>query len=579
MEEDLSYIKEGDVPGHVKHTNLDTLLLIAKQMQESVCKIYGTKLNGTGFFCMIQNMKEWNSSFLYVLMTNNHVLGEEDIKSNKKINISLNNEKIKKEITIDEKRKTFTSEKYDVTIIEMKPTDGIKLDSFMEIDKDIYKDNYKEIFKNKSIYLLHYPKGAEICKSEEVIKNIGDNYTIIHCCDSNNGSSGGPLINLKNNKVIGIHKGYNIIKKINLGTILKEPIENFYEQQNNDNNQINKDVNKNKEQKLDANNGTNETINNNLNEDKQQKLNTNNNTLETTNNLKSNDEFITKSNKLKYINNNSGLNNIKYKNLSIIEKDMLNKNEKSEARKNGFLLFGYAGVGKSTLLNAIFGKEVCSVGCSVDGITKECKILYYKLDNGKCISFIDIPGIKDITHDTETENYNENIYAKIYDYLKENNINLKGLIFLINFLNERFDAIEQDALLSLNKLFPVKRFWKNLIIIFTHCYACPDGDTVEEMMESRNNTNREIFCRIMDKVKNISDKIDYNDLIIKYFNSFWPIKNEKKKEANIKVRNELEEVLNILINRESLMDNTFQECKQNSNVPYESKENKNCLLF
>ena len=158
------------------------------------------------------------------------------------------------EITIDEKRKTFTSEKYDVTIIEMKPTDGIKLDSFMEIDKDIYKDNFKEIFKNKSIYLLHYPKGAEICKSEEVMKNIGlDNYTVIHCCDSNNGSSGGPLINLKNNKVIGIHKGYNDKKKINLGTILREPIEKFYEQSNNNNNQINKDVNKNKEQKLNTN--------------------------------------------------------------------------------------------------------------------------------------------------------------------------------------------------------------------------------------------------------------------------------------------------------------------------------------
>ena len=69
MEEDLSYSKEGDVPGHVKHSNLDTVLLIAKQMQESVCKIYGTNINGTGFFCMIQNMKEWNSSFLYVLMT------------------------------------------------------------------------------------------------------------------------------------------------------------------------------------------------------------------------------------------------------------------------------------------------------------------------------------------------------------------------------------------------------------------------------------------------------------------------------------------------------------------------------
>jgi hypothetical protein len=92
----------------------------------------------------------------------------------------------------------------------------------MEIDKNIFEDDFKEIFKNKSIYLLHYPKGVEICKSEEVIKNIAeDNYTIVHCCDSTNGSSGGPLINLKNNKVIGIHKGYN--GKINLGILLREP--------------------------------------------------------------------------------------------------------------------------------------------------------------------------------------------------------------------------------------------------------------------------------------------------------------------------------------------------------------------
>ena len=62
-------------------------------MQESICKISGTKLNGTGFSCMIQNIKEWNSSNLYVLMTNNHILGEQDIKPNKKIMISLNNEK------------------------------------------------------------------------------------------------------------------------------------------------------------------------------------------------------------------------------------------------------------------------------------------------------------------------------------------------------------------------------------------------------------------------------------------------------------------------------------------------------
>ena len=159
-------------------------------------------------------------------MTNNHVLGEEDIKPNKEINISLNNEKKKLKIIIDESRLAFTNIKYDVTIIEMKPNDGINKDSFMEKDKDIFKDDFKEIFRKKSLYLLHYPKGKEICKSEEIIKNIEeDNYIIRHFCDSDNGSSGGPLINLDNNKVLGIHKGFN--GKENLGTILREPIENF----------------------------------------------------------------------------------------------------------------------------------------------------------------------------------------------------------------------------------------------------------------------------------------------------------------------------------------------------------------
>ena len=55
------------------------------------------------------------------------------------------------------------------------------------------------------------------------------------------------MINLKNNKVIVIHKGFN--GKINLGTIHREPIEKFIEQLNN-NIQINKDMNKYEEQKL-----------------------------------------------------------------------------------------------------------------------------------------------------------------------------------------------------------------------------------------------------------------------------------------------------------------------------------------
>ena len=53
------------------------------------------------------------------------------------------------------------------------------------------------------------------------------------------------IINLNNNRIVGIHKGADI-KNWNLGTLIKEPIENFYEENKNDKKEIN-EKEKNKE--------------------------------------------------------------------------------------------------------------------------------------------------------------------------------------------------------------------------------------------------------------------------------------------------------------------------------------------
>ena len=57
------------------------------------------------------------------------------------------------------------------------------------------------------------------------INDIDENFTIKHSCSSQEGSSGGPLLNLLNFKVIGIHKGQNIDNDYNLGTLIKNEIE------------------------------------------------------------------------------------------------------------------------------------------------------------------------------------------------------------------------------------------------------------------------------------------------------------------------------------------------------------------
>ena len=160
-------------------------------------------------------------------MINNHVIGNNDLIVGKKIIFTLDNDRKQKEIILDEKRKKYTSEKYDITIIEIKKNDGIEKESFFEIDNQIFTD-YK-IYIKQSIYLLHYPKGKEMRFSYEIINNIyEDGYTIQHYYDSDNGSSGGPLLNTIDYKVIGIHKGgAKGTQQFNLGTLIKEPIEDF----------------------------------------------------------------------------------------------------------------------------------------------------------------------------------------------------------------------------------------------------------------------------------------------------------------------------------------------------------------
>ena len=166
-----------------------------------------------------------------VLITNNHVLKSEDIEEGKIIKFSINNEKNKYEIEIDDKRKRYTSKEYDITFDEIKKDiDNLNINSFLDIDEDIFEENNKNIYNKKHVYLLHYPHGNFSEYSSGIMKGflLDQNYTFRHSCKTEKGSSGGPIINLLNHKVIGIHKGYKEKQKFNLGTILKEPINDFY---------------------------------------------------------------------------------------------------------------------------------------------------------------------------------------------------------------------------------------------------------------------------------------------------------------------------------------------------------------
>ena len=140
---------------------------IIEQMEKNICKIKIKGATGTGFFCKIPL---GTNETLNVLMTNYHVLDEKYYKDNKEINLLVNDEDKAYEINLLIKRKTYFNKDYDIAIIELKDSDGIK--NFLELDGNLFKDKENIFYEDKSLYVLQYPNGRNACVSYGLLINI-----------------------------------------------------------------------------------------------------------------------------------------------------------------------------------------------------------------------------------------------------------------------------------------------------------------------------------------------------------------------------------------------------------------------
>jgi V8-like Glu-specific endopeptidase len=198
--------------------------IINSQLELSVCKIYiNENESGTGFLCKIPFPDEFK--YLPTLITNNHVINKEYFQKNKIIKISFNDDNYTKLLEIIPERKFYSNKAYDISIIEIFPKKD-NLNHFLELDY-YYDKNEKE--EKQNIYVLQYLNGNESCVSYGNIINIKE-FEIQHTCSTEDGSSGGPIILLESNKVIGVHKGSGRNKEDNnYGTLLNYPINEFNE--------------------------------------------------------------------------------------------------------------------------------------------------------------------------------------------------------------------------------------------------------------------------------------------------------------------------------------------------------------
>jgi len=178
---------------------------ILDQMSKSIVKINinnDDKKYGTGFLCKFSTQKYPN---LRVLITNNHIIND-NFFNQKDMSINIKTRDMEPPKFMDlSKRRIYRSKLFDLTLIEIfEDTD--KLKDFFEIDEIQKKgdDKYNKnpiytIFNNEKDLLLSFGNIKKIEHKE--------NYSIFrHSCKCIGGSSGSPILNFNNNKIIGIQR-------------------------------------------------------------------------------------------------------------------------------------------------------------------------------------------------------------------------------------------------------------------------------------------------------------------------------------------------------------------------------------
>ena len=206
---------------YIKPVNIEGTKKILEQMTNCICKVKNNQLMGTGFFCKIPYN---NNTKINVLITSYQIINEFYFNQNNNINLLMNDYNQLKIINKDPTRNIYFNKEYNTTIVELKEFDNIN--NYLELDdNNLFNNNIKSIFEKESIYILQYLNGGKASVSYGNLNQL-NGYNINHSCFINSGSNGAPILNLTNNKVIGIT--LETLGNLNInGIILKYSIEDY----------------------------------------------------------------------------------------------------------------------------------------------------------------------------------------------------------------------------------------------------------------------------------------------------------------------------------------------------------------
>jgi len=218
---------EKQLDNYPKYITYEKTKKIMEQIEKGICKINNKNGRGTGFFCRIMN----GNKDEYAMITNNHIIDESILKREKELCVELLNKEEKK-IELNKNKKLYTSKEYDITIIEINK-EKENIDYFLELDEIVLKEN-PQLF-NEDIYIIQYPfnqYNQKAAVSYGITKFYND-VSIMYLCSTDGGSSGSPILKIDSNEVIGVHRRYHKTLNCNVGSLLRQSINEYLNNINN----------------------------------------------------------------------------------------------------------------------------------------------------------------------------------------------------------------------------------------------------------------------------------------------------------------------------------------------------------
>ena len=243
-----------DIQNEVKVKDGENLTLgkskkLNDKAEKSVCQVITDHGSGSGFICKIKILQNGKIEEIYCLITNNHVLNENDLEKDfititfyslKNKDNQLQSEKLEKQISLNLDRKIWTNEEIDYTCVEILEQDNIFQNiNIFEIDDSCYNMNYDvKKYDKKGLVIASIGPKEEIELGQGAIEYRNKyKHKFFHNCNTVPGYSGGAAILVDNLKIIGIHKGWDRKNK-NVGIYMKEILNDINNQIKNKKNEI-----------------------------------------------------------------------------------------------------------------------------------------------------------------------------------------------------------------------------------------------------------------------------------------------------------------------------------------------------